>query len=233
MHFSCFGSYIVSLEARHAQHPTRNHPEVLMRREFMCPLCKSLGNCLLPVVWTERVEKVNWSGSVRPEGGEDGKEEEENALEGLQRWWDTRVGDFVRDMRQMRAKVERRTGFIGEDDDEDEAAEASKEQDGDPREGEGENEETVEEEEQQELLAPTTPGGITQRFRRVVSQFVSNILVRGRTGPSGTPSRPPNHFPPVLTPIRAPPDSPYRIHRSCTWWALRHKAGCAGASAYT
>ncbi|BGP18684.1 hypothetical protein JCM10213_006906 [Rhodosporidiobolus nylandii] len=48
MHLSCFERYCRSLEQRHQQQPTRCHPENLERREFTCPLCKSLGNVLLP-----------------------------------------------------------------------------------------------------------------------------------------------------------------------------------------
>ncbi|GAA6062341.1 hypothetical protein JCM10212_006591 [Sporobolomyces blumeae] len=49
MHLSCFETYCSSLAARHRQQPTRCHPETIERREFVCPLCKSLGNVLLPV----------------------------------------------------------------------------------------------------------------------------------------------------------------------------------------
>lgn len=48
MHLKCFQTYVHSVEARHAAQPTRNHPEDLGRREFICPLCKSLGNVLVP-----------------------------------------------------------------------------------------------------------------------------------------------------------------------------------------
>lgn len=48
MHLSCFSTYAQSIESRHASQPTRNHPEDLGRREFVCPLCKTLGNVLLP-----------------------------------------------------------------------------------------------------------------------------------------------------------------------------------------
>jgi hypothetical protein len=33
----------------------------LSRKEFLCPLCKSLGNCLLPVLWGCKHETVNWT----------------------------------------------------------------------------------------------------------------------------------------------------------------------------
>ncbi|KAG8936929.1 hypothetical protein FRC02_010019 [Tulasnella sp. 418] len=49
MHLQCFAVYSTSIEQRHISQPTRNHPEVVERKEFLCPLCKSLGNVLLPV----------------------------------------------------------------------------------------------------------------------------------------------------------------------------------------
>ncbi|PKI84280.1 RING-type E3 ubiquitin transferase [Malassezia vespertilionis] len=49
MHVRCFNMYIQSIEHRHAMQIARNHPEDLARFEFVCPLCKSLGNTLLPV----------------------------------------------------------------------------------------------------------------------------------------------------------------------------------------
>ncbi|WFD30723.1 RING-type E3 ubiquitin transferase [Malassezia sp. CBS 17886] len=49
MHVRCFHTYVRSIEQRHALQVARNHPEDLSRFEFVCPLCKSLGNVLLPV----------------------------------------------------------------------------------------------------------------------------------------------------------------------------------------
>ena len=40
--------YLQSTEQRHAMQVARSHPEDLSRLEFICPLCKSLGNTLLP-----------------------------------------------------------------------------------------------------------------------------------------------------------------------------------------
>ncbi|GAA5876736.1 hypothetical protein JCM16303_006269 [Sporobolomyces ruberrimus] len=48
MHLACFETYCGSIATRHRQQPTRCHPETIERREFVCPLCKSLGNVLLP-----------------------------------------------------------------------------------------------------------------------------------------------------------------------------------------
>ncbi|KAJ2556601.1 E3 ubiquitin-protein ligase ubr1 [Coemansia sp. RSA 1933] len=48
MHVGCFIQYCQGIEAKRQQQPTRNHPENPHRKEFLCPLCKSLGNVLLP-----------------------------------------------------------------------------------------------------------------------------------------------------------------------------------------
>ncbi|KAF9914580.1 hypothetical protein BX616_007995 [Lobosporangium transversale] len=51
MHISCFDTYVRSLQQRHEAQHNRNHPEDPSQREYMCPLCKSLGNLLLPIIW--------------------------------------------------------------------------------------------------------------------------------------------------------------------------------------
>ncbi|CAG8598717.1 10072_t:CDS:10 [Funneliformis mosseae] len=56
MHVKCFDTYFASLEQRHSLQLARNHPEDVKRKEFMCPLCKSLGNILLPIVWKVKKE---------------------------------------------------------------------------------------------------------------------------------------------------------------------------------
>ncbi|CAG8513156.1 17357_t:CDS:2, partial [Dentiscutata heterogama] len=56
MHVKCFDTYFASLEQRHQLQLARNHPENVSRKEFMCPLCKSLGNILFPVVWKVKKE---------------------------------------------------------------------------------------------------------------------------------------------------------------------------------
>ncbi|KAI8141720.1 hypothetical protein BJV82DRAFT_645135 [Fennellomyces sp. T-0311] len=56
MHIQCFEVYCSSIDSRHSAQLTRNHPENRSRNEFMCPLCKSLGNILLPVYWKGRKE---------------------------------------------------------------------------------------------------------------------------------------------------------------------------------
>ncbi|KAJ1733245.1 E3 ubiquitin-protein ligase ubr1 [Coemansia biformis] len=50
MHMRCFVQYCQGVESQRMQMPTRNHPENLHRKEYLCPMCKSLGNVLLPVL---------------------------------------------------------------------------------------------------------------------------------------------------------------------------------------
>jgi len=51
MHFTCFENYYQSVSRRHAQQVSRNHPERIPLKEFVCPLCKALANTFLPIVW--------------------------------------------------------------------------------------------------------------------------------------------------------------------------------------
>lgn len=56
MHFACFDHYFRSIVRRHAQQIARHHPERTKNNEFVCPLCKALGNTFLPVLWKEKQE---------------------------------------------------------------------------------------------------------------------------------------------------------------------------------
>ena len=58
MHVSCFETYCSSISQRHSQQISRNHPENAERKEFICPLCKSLGNVLLPLSDDDYEEEV-------------------------------------------------------------------------------------------------------------------------------------------------------------------------------
>lgn len=49
MHMDCFSTYNASIRQRHRAHMMRNHPEHIHRKEYICPLCKSLGNIILPI----------------------------------------------------------------------------------------------------------------------------------------------------------------------------------------
>lgn len=56
MHFSCFDTYIDANVRRHGHQIARHHPESLERLEFVCPLCKALGNAFLPITWEGKEE---------------------------------------------------------------------------------------------------------------------------------------------------------------------------------
>lgn len=55
-HQTCFESYCANTQQRHVQQISRNHPENIDKKEFVCPLCKSLGNVFLPVVWPNKAQ---------------------------------------------------------------------------------------------------------------------------------------------------------------------------------
>ncbi|KAJ7920766.1 hypothetical protein B0H13DRAFT_1986155 [Mycena leptocephala] len=59
MHLDCFQVYSASIRQRHRAQATRNHPESIPRKEYICPLCKSLGNVILPV---SRPRRRHWCG---------------------------------------------------------------------------------------------------------------------------------------------------------------------------
>ncbi|KAH8890809.1 hypothetical protein GQ53DRAFT_746997 [Thozetella sp. PMI_491] len=56
MHYSCFEMYFEATVRRHIQQIARHHPEDTDRYEFVCPLCKALGNAFLPIVWKGQEE---------------------------------------------------------------------------------------------------------------------------------------------------------------------------------
>ncbi|KAH8727941.1 hypothetical protein GQ44DRAFT_824759 [Phaeosphaeriaceae sp. PMI808] len=51
MHYTCFEVYLQATQRRHVSQIARNHPERPDLKEFMCPLCKALGNMFLPIIW--------------------------------------------------------------------------------------------------------------------------------------------------------------------------------------
>lgn len=56
MHFKCFSEFCMSTKRRQEHQIARNHPEVLGLKEFVCPLCKALGNTFLPIIWKGKEE---------------------------------------------------------------------------------------------------------------------------------------------------------------------------------
>ncbi|KAL9055632.1 MAG: hypothetical protein Q9162_003442 [Coniocarpon cinnabarinum] len=51
MHFSCFEAFNAATKRRQSFQIARNHPENLSLKEFVCPLCKALGNAFLPIIF--------------------------------------------------------------------------------------------------------------------------------------------------------------------------------------
>lgn len=51
MHYRCFELYYEATNRRHTHQIARHHPEDTRKNEFVCPLCKALGNAFLPIVW--------------------------------------------------------------------------------------------------------------------------------------------------------------------------------------
>lgn len=62
MHYSCFEVYLQATQRRHVSQIARNHPERPDFKEFMCPLCKALGNMFLPIIW--KGKKVSYPGAL-------------------------------------------------------------------------------------------------------------------------------------------------------------------------
>ncbi|TVY57083.1 E3 ubiquitin-protein ligase ubr11 [Lachnellula cervina] len=54
MHYKCFEVYYEASHRRHQQQIARHHPEMLGLKEFVCPLCKALGNAFLPIIWSPK-----------------------------------------------------------------------------------------------------------------------------------------------------------------------------------
>jgi E3 ubiquitin-protein ligase UBR1 len=63
MHYACFEVYLQATQRRHVSQIARNHPERPDFKEFMCPLCKALGNMFLPIIW--RPKKVSSIGVLQ------------------------------------------------------------------------------------------------------------------------------------------------------------------------
>ena len=51
MHFTCFEIFLGATQRRHQTQISRHHPERTEFQEYLCPLCKALGNVFLPIVW--------------------------------------------------------------------------------------------------------------------------------------------------------------------------------------
>ncbi|OCH94170.1 hypothetical protein OBBRIDRAFT_884943 [Obba rivulosa] len=96
MHLECFHVYNTSIRQRHRQQATRNHPENIARKEYICPLCKSLGNVMLPMpigVNTVEMNDVPFTDWIRAVGIHILKSKPDPYLEGLQ--FRNGTGEFV------------------------------------------------------------------------------------------------------------------------------------------
>jgi E3 ubiquitin-protein ligase UBR1 len=96
MHLDCFQVYSVSIRQRHRAQATRNHPECIPRKEYICPLCKSLGNVILPVThpdWRTQLNPIPFSDWIRAAGIHILKSKPDPLLESLQ--FRNGTGEFV------------------------------------------------------------------------------------------------------------------------------------------
>ncbi|KAK7509982.1 uncharacterized protein IWZ02DRAFT_503146 [Phyllosticta citriasiana] len=69
MHYSCFEVYNKATERRHHNQIARHHPERPSFKEFMCPLCKALGNAFLPIIWESKT--ITYPGVLETDTGFD------------------------------------------------------------------------------------------------------------------------------------------------------------------
>lgn len=95
MHVDCFQVYSASIRQRHRAQATRNHPESIPRKEYICPLCKSLGNVILPVIRpsTTPPNKMPFTDWIRGAGISILKSKPDPLLDSLQ--FKNGTGEFV------------------------------------------------------------------------------------------------------------------------------------------
>lgn len=95
MHLDCFQVYNASIKHRHRAQGQRNHPESVARKEYICPLCKSLGNVVLPVLMpaTSSLNNMPFSDWVRSMGITILKSKPDHQLDASQS--KTGTGEFV------------------------------------------------------------------------------------------------------------------------------------------
>lgn len=58
MHFNCYAHFLSSNRSRSTQ-ITRNNPDSIEHREFLCPLCKAMCNMFIPILWTLNNRRLN------------------------------------------------------------------------------------------------------------------------------------------------------------------------------
>ncbi|ODV78408.1 ubiquitin-protein ligase [Suhomyces tanzawaensis NRRL Y-17324] len=57
MHFQCYMNFLISNKNKLNQ-ITRNAPENIDHKEFLCPLCKSINNMFIPIMWSYNNRKL-------------------------------------------------------------------------------------------------------------------------------------------------------------------------------
>lgn len=57
MHFQCYINFVNSIRNRLNQ-ITRNTPENVEHKEFLCPLCKAINNMFIPILWTSNKKSL-------------------------------------------------------------------------------------------------------------------------------------------------------------------------------
>lgn len=95
MHLDCFQVYNMSIKHRHRAQGQRNHPECIARKEYICPLCKSLGNVVFPVSLSSKaiLNTTPFSDWIRSVGITILKSKPDPQLDALQS--KTGTGEFV------------------------------------------------------------------------------------------------------------------------------------------
>lgn len=105
MHISCFQQYFESLS------DSRSNEQRLFERldnkEYSCPLCKSLGNCLIPVLWNSRKERISLAGGSK--FNEDTERlglpwDYNSANVGIGSWWTYRLSNTLVTLRERQRK---------------------------------------------------------------------------------------------------------------------------------
>ncbi|KAJ3313237.1 hypothetical protein HDV04_002221 [Boothiomyces sp. JEL0838] len=90
MHIDCFQTYTANSAASRARNLARNFPENPLFKEYLCPLCKAIGNIIVPILWNEREETINWNGTKESPN-------EEQLIDGLKNYIITDVAGFAVD----------------------------------------------------------------------------------------------------------------------------------------
>ncbi|KAJ3275846.1 hypothetical protein HDV01_006712 [Terramyces sp. JEL0728] len=90
MHIDCFQSYVANVFTSRSRNFTRNFPENIQFKEYLCPLCKAIGNTIIPILWSEREERVNWNGTRKTQCDAD-------LIDGLKNYIITDVAGFAID----------------------------------------------------------------------------------------------------------------------------------------